>query len=134
MFRRLLGTFTLLVLVLGLSLAAAILALVEDAPTRQRLLQTLAVVGLVGRGLPSRQRATLATTDAVPVAGTVKVRLGTSRPALSCSTRSHEPNVNLNSIGPRTVAGSVMAYCPPDWAAKRYSAAAGFHWLNEPAT
>src|SRR5258708_3646796 len=100
----------------------------------RRETERVAVVGPVGRGVPSRQRATVAATDAGPVAGTVNVRLGTSRPALSCSTASHDPNVNLNSIGPRTVAGSVMVYCPPDWAAKRYAAAAGFHWLNEPAT
>src|SRR5260370_25303329 len=94
----------------------------------------VAVDGARGRGLPSRHPITVAAYEAAPVAGTTKLRFGTSRPALSCSTVSHDPRVNLNSIRPRTELGSVMANRPSARAARRYSGAAGVHWLNGPAT
>src|SRR5512135_1021358 len=87
-----------------------------------------------GRGAPLRHPSTAPAYSAGPLSGTVKLRLETSPPALSSSTVSHEPSVNLNSIRPRTAAGSVMAYPPPACALSVYPYAAGFQPLNEPAT
>jgi two-component system phosphate regulon sensor histidine kinase PhoR len=60
MFRRLLGMFALLVLALGAGLAAAVLALVDDAVVQQHLFVALGAVVLVGLALAVWLSAALA--------------------------------------------------------------------------
>src|SRR5262245_40599074 len=99
-------------------------------------IETEAVAEGCGRGcgLPSRQLSTVLAYVMAPVSNTVTLRLGTSFPALSCSTVSHEPRVKLNSMRPRTEVGSVISYAPPSRRVRIYAGAAGSQRLKEPAT
>jgi hypothetical protein len=63
----------------------------------------------------------------------VNWRLGTSAPPLVVSTRSHEPRVNLNSMAPRTLAGSSIVCVPSPCRSSRYADMPGFQPLNVPA-
>ena len=85
-------------------------------------------------GDDTRHAPTTALTVAAPVAGIVNARFAMSAPDTVVSTVSHEPSVNLNSTGPRTVSGNVSAKVPSLCSAGTKPGALGFQPLNDPAT